>query len=159
MCGISGSGKTHYAQELEKTGYIRLSSDALIWEKAGPGLSNLPDYKQKQLFMESRREILCHLASLLKSGKRVVVDATNCKYSSRNEIRRICSEVDVKPQFIYCQADKEVLWQRLSQRKGSGPDDLIVSSEQLADYWEGFERPHGDENDFIFLYTGSHKSI
>ena len=151
MCGISGSGKTHYAKELEKEGYYRLSSDALIWEKAGTGLFNLSKEQQKLLFAECRVELLGNLASLLKSGEKVVVDATNCKRAVRDEIRYICAQANIKPIFVYCHAVKEELWRRLSQRKGNGPDDLMVSSEQLSEYWNGFEHPQNDEFDFIFL--------
>ena len=153
MCGISGSGKTHYARQLEDTGYIRLSSDAIIWDKVGPGLFNMTNEQQKELFAESKEEILNRLTSLLKSGKKVVVDATNCRRIMRDTIRKICAEANVNPQFVYCHADKEELWHRLSQRKGMGPDDLLVSREQLSEYWNGFETPQEDEKDFIFLIS------
>ena len=151
MCGISGSGKTHYARQLEKEGFIRLSSDALIWEKAGAGLFSLSSDQQKKLFAESRTEILGRLSCLLRSGEKVVVDATNCKRAIRDEIRCLCAQANVKPKFIYCHAEKEELWHRLSQRNGTGPDDLFVSRDQLSEYWEGFERPQDDEKDFIYL--------
>ena len=31
MCGISGAGKTQFALGLVEEGYIRLSTDVLIW--------------------------------------------------------------------------------------------------------------------------------
>lgn len=159
MCGISGSGKTHYAGQLEKNSYIRLSSDGLIWEKAGPSLFKLPIDQQKLLFDQCRSELFRRLTTLLESGKKVVVDATNCKRTIRDEIRHLCAQANVKPVFVYCHAEKDELWQRLSNRKGDGPDDLLVSSEQLADYCKGFETPQDDENDFIFLDTGSNQKF
>lgn len=150
MCGISGSGKTHYARRLEKEGYVRLSTDALIWEKKGADLFGLPAEEQKRLFAECRAEILGRLAALLESGEKVVVDATHCRRAVRDEIRGICRRADVRPVFVYCQADEEELWRRLSRRKGEGPDDLPVSRGQLAEYLKGFERPQEDETDFIF---------
>lgn len=149
MCGISGSGKTYYARRLEKQGYIRLSADALIWEKAGKGLDNLSEEEKRHLFAECGCEVRKQLYLLLKSGEKVVVDATHCKRSARDEIRIICREVKVEPVFLFCEAGKEELWQRLSQRKGEGPDDLRVTSDELSDYWLGFERPQEDETDFI----------
>ena len=155
MCGISGSGKTHYARQLEKDGFVRLSADALIWEKAGAGLSDMSKDEQKSLFAECGAEILERLVDLLKSGQKVVVDATNCKRTTRDKIRSLCAQADVKPVFLYCHAEKDELWRRLSQRVGSGPDDLVVSREQLSEYWNGFEPPQNDEPDFIFLSSGS----
>lgn len=151
MCGISGSGKTFYARQLEKEGYLRLSSDELIWEKVGKGLFDLSKDKQRLIFLESRKVILEKLTTILKSGQKVVMDATNCKREVRDEIRNLCAQVNKKPQFVYCRADKEQLWQRLSQRKGTGPDDLYVSKDQLSEYWEGFEHPQDDESDFIII--------
>lgn len=151
MCGISGSGKTYYARQLEKEGFSRLSTDVLIWEKFGDKLSSLSKEEQKRLFSECREQVSKQLVFHLKSGRKVVVDATHCKRSVRDDIRNICSQFGVTPVFVYLNADKEVLWDRLSKRKGAGPDDLIVTREELSDYWLGFERPQDDESDFIIL--------
>ena len=151
MCGISGSGKTHYAHQLEEEGYTRLSLDALIWEKAGAELFCMPKEDQKRLFAECRLEFRSQFIELLESDKKIVVDATHCKRSVRDEIRKICKERNIRPLFIYCYADKEELWNRLSKRKGTGPNDLIVTREELSEYWKGFERPQVDETDFIVL--------
>lgn len=149
MCGISGSGKTYYARRLEKAGYTRLSSDALIWEKVGEDPAGLPKAEKRQLFAECRRQMLHRLVELLKEGKKVVVDATFCHRDARDEIRELCGALGVEPDFVYCHADKEELWRRLSQRKGADPDDLKVSKEELAEYWHGFEHPREDETDFL----------
>lgn len=151
MCGISGSGKTHHARQFEREGYVRLSVDDLIWKKAGDRLSDLTKEEQRQLFAQCRAEVHDRLIELLKAGIKVVVDATHCKRSVRDEIRNLCAEVEITPLFAYCQADEEELWRRLSQRKGNGPDDLIVTREELSEYWQGFERPQADESDFIIL--------
>lgn len=149
MCGISGSGKTRFARRLESEGFIRLSTDSLIWDKVGTRLTDFSPEERKKLFAEQRQEVNRQLRHLLKTDRKVVVDATHCRRSARDEVRKICSEAGVTPIFIYCHADKDVLWQRLSQRKGLGPDDLIVTFEELSGYWLGFERPDPDENDFI----------
>lgn len=153
MCGISGSGKTHFALQLESQGFSRLSTDALIWEKIGDKLFSLPRDEQKRLFAECREEIYKKLVDHLNSGKKVVVDATHCKRSVRDDLRNLCAKNGVNPVFVYCYADKDELKRRLSQRKGSGPDDLIVTEEDLHNYWLGFERPQTDESDFIFCKT------
>ena len=151
MCGISGSGKTHYARGLEKDGYVRLSTDVLIWDKVGSGLFSLLKEEQRRLFAESRKQVKKQLENCLETGQKVVVDATHCKRSGRDEIRNLCARMGVEPLFVYCYADKEKLWSRLSLRKGAGPDDLLVSKEEFSEYWLGFERPEDDETDFIFL--------
>jgi predicted kinase len=35
MCGVAGSGKTTYAQQLEAQGYVRLSIDEEVWKRFG----------------------------------------------------------------------------------------------------------------------------
>lgn len=149
MCGISGSGKTQFARKLEEYGYIRLSVDALIWNNVGDKLSDLSSEDRRRLFIESNKKVQEQLVELLNSGINVVVDATHCRRSKRDDIRKICTKAGVKPVFVYCFAEKNELWRRLSQRKGLGPDDLIVSQEDLIEYWNGFERPQEDETDFI----------
>lgn len=149
MCGISGSGKTRFAMELERNGYRRLSTDAVIWNEVGERLFRLPGEEQSRLFARSRQLVRARLLDLLKSGEKVVVDATHCRRSARDEMRRLCAEAGVEHLFIYCRADLEELWRRLSLRKGTGPDDLIVTREELERYWAGFERPQPDETDII----------
>ena len=151
MCGISGSGKTYFARRLEEKGFSRLSTDALIWEQVGNRLDSLSKEDKKRLFSECRHQVATQLEELLKSGEKIVVDATHCKRSARDEIRDLCARLGENPVFVYCSADKDELWDRLSKRKGSGPDDLIVTEEELNNYWHGFEGPQEDETDFIYL--------
>lgn len=150
MCGISGSGKTHYARQLEKEGYIILSTDKLIWEKVGSRLYKLSNEERKNLFKQCNQEVRKKLVNFLQSGQKVVLDATHCKRVLRDEVRQICKKINVSPIFIYCSAEKEELWHRLSLRKGDSADDLLVTEEQFSEYWNGFERPQEDETDFIY---------
>jgi predicted kinase len=49
MCGIAGSGKTTYAQRLERDGYVRLSIDEEVWRRFGRyGLDYEPAAYQAQ---------------------------------------------------------------------------------------------------------------
>ena len=161
MCGISGSGKTHFARQLEQQGFKRLSTDSLIWNKVGEDLYKLSRDEQKSLFAECGKEMRMQLKDMLKAGKRVVVDATHCKRHIRDEIRFLCREEGVLPFFLYCHADKEELWNRLSKRRGSGPDDLIITAEEFSEYLQGFEPPEEDEKDIkdIRLYSESEPEL
>lgn len=158
MCGISGSGKTRIARMLEEKGYVRLSVDALIWEKVGQTLYKLPKEEKSLIFAESMSIVQKQLVNLLKSGQKVVVDATFCQRSARDQIRNLCAEIHIKPVFVYCEVNEEELWKRLSQRKGKGPDDLLVSRDELSRYCHGFEGPQENESDFIYhLLEGTMK--
>lgn len=151
MCGISGSGKTYNALRLEAEGYIRVSVDNIIWRNFGSSLDSLSDSDKRKAFMEANEQARMETESLIARGKKVVVDATHCKRIARDEIRRLCGKYGISPRFIYLSGSKEILWSRLSQRKGEGPDDLPVTREQLDDYFIGFQRPQPDETDIVTL--------
>lgn len=149
MCGISGSGKTVFARNLEKHGFIRISTDELLWKKYGKAFFSLPFRLQHDAFtiMNVVIESLC--MKLVGEGKNVVVDSTMCKKSKRDQMRERCRKIGIQPVIVLMDAPFEVLRNRLSQRKGTGPDDLIVDEMQLRKFCSGFEFPGDDENPVI----------
>lgn len=145
MCGISGSGKTVFARALQELGFTRLSADGLIWEKYGDGFVSLPFSERRLIFQKLDDMLADELCHLLDSGNRVVVDSTMCKRSKRDNMRRTCARYGLEPQIVYLNAPLEVLHRRLSKRTGNGPDDQIVSIEQLQGFYANFEPPQPDE--------------
>lgn len=131
MCGISGSGKTRYALGLESQGYRRLSLDA--YNTAGLGTAELDR----------------DLEELIRRGVPVVVDSTMCKRARRDAVRELCRRCDARAEFVYLHAPLEVLRERLSHRRNSGPDDLIVSDAEVEFYYAHFEVPAADETDVL----------
>lgn len=131
MCGISGSGKTRHALGLEAQGYRRLSLDA--YNSAGLGSAELDR----------------DLEELIRRGVPVVVDSTMCKRARRDAVRELCRRCGIIPRFIYLSAPLEVLKERLSHRRNSGPDDLIVSDAEVEFYYGHFEIPAADETDVL----------
>lgn len=148
MCGISGSGKTVFAHSLQEQGFIRLSADGLIWKKYGDGFASLPFAERKLIFQGLDDVLTDELCRLLDSGSRVVVDSTMCKRFKRDNMRAVCARYGIEPLIVYLKASLDVLSQRLAARTGNGPDDQIVSSEQLQGFYVNFEPPQPDE---IFL--------
>ena len=49
MCGVCGSGKTTYAKQKEKEGYIRLSIDEEMWKAYGRKGVDYPDSQYEEL--------------------------------------------------------------------------------------------------------------
>lgn len=130
--GISGSGKTSYARSLERRGYVRLSVDELVWSKYGPDFSGLTLPEQQKAFVEASEEILSALLRHIEAGDSVVVDSTMCKRMKRDRYRDSCIHAyGVNPLIVYFDAPLDLLRQRLSTRKGSGPNDQIVPLENL----------------------------
>lgn len=149
MCGISGSGKTVFARSLEKLGFIRISTDELLWEKYGRDFFSLPLRLQQDAFIGMNAVIESLCMKLVDEGKNVVVDATMCKKSKRDQMRERCRRIGIQPVIVYMDAPFEVLRNRLSKRKGTGPDDLIVDEIQLRKFCSGFEFPGYDENPVV----------
>ncbi len=152
MCGISGSGKTRFARELERCGYTRLSYDNAMWERYGEAMSTMPLSEQRPAFEAVAAETAETLRRLLAEGRRVVLDSTMCRRSKRDEMRRLASESGVTMCLVWMDAPLDVLRERLSGRRGSGPDDLIVPEANLEMFYQNFERPADDE-DVIIVST------
>ena len=149
LCGVSGSGKTTFANRLSQYGFSRISGDGLIWREYGDCFPSLPQEAQKEAFMQLGRKIAYELDKALRAGEKTVVDATLCKRAKRDELREICLAHGVTPVLVYLTAPLEVLSQRLAGRTGNGPDDQIVSSAQLKSYFANFAIPSPEENPLV----------
>lgn len=153
MCGISGSGKTYYAKSLAARGYERVSADELVWEKYGHQFASLPPERRTLAYIEANAAIEAHVERILSAGGRVVVDATMCKRSRRDHLVEVCRAQGVEPLIVYLNAPICVLASRLAGRKGSGPDDQIVTDDELRRFYGNFEAPQPDEH-FIAIEQG-----
>ncbi len=145
MCGISGSGKTYYARSLAAHGYERVSADELVWEKYGHQFASLPQERRTLAYIEANAAIVAHVERILSAGGRVVVDATMCKRSRRDLMVEVCRAHGVEPLIVYLDAPICVLASRLAERQGSGPDDQIVTADELQRFYGNFEPPQPDE--------------
>ena len=146
MCGISGSGKTEFSRRLTTLGHERLSADALLWSEYGDDFPSLPQPVRQKAFAHVGERLVSELDGLLRDGCRVVVDATMCKRSAREAVRKCCLAHGLDPLFVYLKASYPTLLQRLAARSGIGPDDQSVAPECLHRYCEGFQEPEPDEN-------------
>lgn len=149
MCGISGSGKTHYSMALAADGYTRISADQLVWEQYANTLTTLPQDTRRQVFSNVHTRILNEVERSLANGKKVVVDATMCKRPRRDALVEVCRQQGVEPVIVYLEAPYGLLSARLANRRGIGPDDQIVTDTQLRQYCGNFEPPAPDEPHII----------
>jgi len=149
LCGISGSGKTVFSQTLESKGYVRVSSDEIIWDEYGDAFASLSFEEQRPVFAATSRKVLDETIRLLADGKKVVVDSTMCKRIKRDEIVAACRAVGVDPSIVYLRSSYQILHDRLATRRGTGPNDQIVPDKQLQGFYNNFEAPGDDENAII----------
>lgn len=153
MCGISGSGKTHYAKSLAAHGYKRVSADEIVWKEYGQMFDSLPQERRALAYTEANAAIAAHVERILSAGDKVVVDATMCKRNRRDHLVSKCRSLGVEPLIVYLKAPIHVLASRLAERQGISPDDQIVTADELQLYYSHFEPPQPDEN-FITIEQG-----
>lgn len=150
LCGVSGSGKTFLSHLLEKQNFVRVSADNIIWQRYGDAFLDFPQQQRKEVFQSLGKELCEETIAHISAGEKVVVDSTMCKRAKRDEMRMACRAYGVEPVLVWLNTSSDLLRSRLSARKGNGPDDQIVTSEQLTGFLTGFESPTPDENPIIY---------
>jgi aminoglycoside phosphotransferase family enzyme/predicted kinase len=149
-CGVSGSGKTRYAQaELERSGAVRVRSD--VERKRLFGLPPLAPSSGAIYTADATRRTYDRLYALarqlLTDGYPVIVDATFSRRSERERFRALAAEAGVGFQLVETVATPELLRARVVARRAAGDDaseaDLRVLEAQLA----GFEPIGADEQE------------
>jgi len=146
-CGVSGSGKSHWSQQLAaERGWIRIRSD-VERKRLFSADSDLYSTKATAATYQHLRELA---AMVLRCGMSVIVDATFLKRAQRQPFRELAAELNVPATLIEFTASLESLRQRIALRERSGgdPSDATISvmEQQLAarepvlpdDGWQAF---------------------
>ena len=126
MCGVSGAGKTYCARKLVGQGFVRLSSDEIIWQRYGDEFPGLDPETHRQAFLWAAEEIDKRTAALIAKGERIVVDSTMCKRQRREAFRNICRANGVEPLFVYLKTPLDTIIRRMSE--GQAPVPMTRSS-------------------------------
>lgn len=151
MCGGVGSGKTTYAQQLEREGYDRLSIDEEIWARHGKyGIDYSPEqYSDYQIEAEATLRLL--LGDLIREGRDVVVDFSFLQRARRDEYKHIIEQAGGTWKLIYLRVKPEVLRERLAKRSQRFDANAAfpITEEIQARYLHGFEPPSGEGEEII----------
>ncbi len=140
MCGPSGSGKTTYAAGLEAEGMVRLSFDALLWER---GVTSVPP--PSEVHAEVADELRARLLALVAEGRDVVCDFSFWSREMRASWRALLEPTGVVPETVYLATDRETVVARVRARQGDHADDAVLPGEVAARYFDHFEPPTPDE--------------
>lgn len=89
MCGICGSGKTTYAKQKEKEGYVRLSIDEEMWKTYGRKGIDYPNEQYEKLSEIVEMALQKELLSLIQQGKQVVLDFSFWNKENRAYYKRL----------------------------------------------------------------------
>ncbi|OCA88433.1 hypothetical protein A8F94_24550 [Bacillus sp. FJAT-27225] len=143
MCGVAGSGKTTYAQQLEKEGFVRLSIDEEIWKVNGRYGIDYPTEKYRDYQIEAERRLRNQLVSLIKDKRKVVIDFSFWQKAKRVEYKQLIEEAGGEWKLIYLKVSPEVIRQRLDARskRFDANSAFPITENTLTSYRNGFEVP------------------
>ncbi|GAB3541763.1 hypothetical protein GCM10027403_33570 [Arthrobacter tecti] len=140
MCGPAGSGKSTWARRLEDEGFIRLSIDEEAWIRG---------HKSHPLSASIARAIedhlRNHLVSYVNAGRDVVLDFSFWSRAMRNDYRRLLTRLGVTPVTVYLATPRNVVLERMRARSGTAPNEVKLSEETAAEYFDAFEPPTAEE--------------
>jgi Predicted kinase len=147
MCGLPGAGKTTYAMELVRRGWVRLSIDEAVWRRLGQrdaGLVLDPadfDRLKEEVRGEQRRE----LVELMLAGRDTVVDYSFWSRAARDDYKALVESHGCRWELVHLKADRQTLERRLTIRNGQdGANSVSVDQNLLHRYLAKFEEPHGE---------------
>ena len=101
MCGICGSGKTTYAKQKEKEGYVRLSIDEEMWKTYGRKGIDYPNEQYEKLSEIVEMALQKELLSLIQQGKHVVLDFSFWNKANRVYYKRLIEKAGGTPELVY----------------------------------------------------------
>ncbi len=156
MCGVCGSGKTTYAKQKEKDGYVRLSIDEEMWKTYGRKGIEYPDSRYEELSEKVEAMLRERLIRFVKDGKNVVIDFSFWSRENRDFYRTIIEKAGGTAKLVYMKASKETLRKRLQKRNMllNANSPFIITNEILEHHYNNFEEPQG-EGEIILLQDKS----
>jgi predicted kinase len=150
MCGVAGSGKTTFAQQLENEGIVRLSIDEEIWSSNGRYGIDYPVEKYEQYKEDAEVKLRNHLVKLIEDNQQVVIDFSFWQRSRRNEYKQIIEDAGGVWKLIYLKVHPNDLRERLrirSQRFDANAA-FPITDKILSSFLNGFEVP-ADEGEIV----------
>jgi predicted kinase len=145
MCGVAGSGKTTFSQQLEKEGFVRLSIDEEIWASHGRYGLDYPIEKIEEYKMEAENKLRNLLIKLISEKKQVVIDFSFWERAKRDKYKQLIENSGGKWKLIYIKVHPDDLRERLKIRnKRFDANAFPVTEEILDSYLIGFEIPKNE---------------
>jgi predicted kinase len=145
MCGLSGSGKTTYARQLETEGFARLSIDEEIFARYGRYGIDYPADNWVQYQAEAELALKERLGELVRAGRNVVVDFSFWNRAFRDEWKHLIDVAGGAWELVFIKVDPAALPGRLAGRRDDADANAFpVMPEMLAFFIEGFEFPDGE---------------
>ncbi|WP_030463434.1 ATP-binding protein [Kitasatospora sp. NRRL B-11411] len=145
MCGLPGSGKSTYAQDLERRGYTRLSIDEVVWARTGRDGADLDPAEYERLKSAIEQELWEELIRLLEAKLPTVIDYSFWSRATRDRYKAAIERHGCRWELIRLKADLATLRRRLADRnRRDDANSVTVSDELLERYFADFEEPVGE---------------
>lgn len=116
------------------------SFDVEIWRRGISTVPLPPDVRD-----EIETDLRAQLLELVAMGADVVLDFSFWSRRMRQDYRRLLEPTGVVPETIYLATDRETVLSRMRARRGSHPDDFVLTEDLVAQYFDHFEPPTPDE--------------
>lgn len=140
MCGPAGSGKSTVAKQLERAGMARLSFDEESFAR-GITVHPLP----AETHAEIEQDLMQRLLRLIQQERDVVLDYSFWSRAIREQYKAILTPFGIEAEIYYVATPKAVALQRIRHRTGNDPNEMQLSEETAARYYDNFEPPTADE--------------
>ncbi|WP_047982570.1 AAA family ATPase [Ornithinibacillus contaminans] len=146
MCGIAGSGKTTFAQQLEKEGFVRLSIDEEVWATNGRYGIDYPVEKYREYSDEAHVRLRKRLVKLIHDKKQVVVDSSFWQRKERDDFKQLIERAGGKWMLLYLKVHPDELRKRLNIRSQRFDANAAfpITEEILTSFLNSFEPPKGE---------------
>lgn len=143
--GLPGTGKSKLANGLaQEAGFRVIRSDVVRKELVGIRTECRSEFGEgiytADWTKRTYEECLCRADELLFQGERVLVDANFREEQQRQAFLNLAKRWNVPATFVLCEADREIVRQRLASRSNDASDADWSVYEKAARAWEAMGR-------------------
>ncbi|KAF4503576.1 Zeta toxin [Fusarium agapanthi] len=157
--GRTGAGKSTLAKAIvtQLPNFKRLSNDQIIYESHGIYKIDYPTEQYEVYQQEASQKLIAELERiLLEKSNDLVLDLSFYDKEYRDEYKDIVESNGGRWVLVYLDADRDLLWKRIQQRRAkrdsldamdperNGDSAFDIDDETFAMYWGGFKPPSGE---------------
>lgn len=158
LCGLPGSGKTTYANNLvNDEGVVKLSIDEDVISNHGVAGIDYPKREHQERKKVTIGKIKTQIKEYLADRKSVVLDFGVPKRKDRLAFRDLIESSGGVCSLIYFKVGKDELLKRLESRaKAEGQNAVEITSTMLEERIASFENPKGEGEKLAYKSSGAY---
>ncbi|WP_231607990.1 AAA family ATPase [Streptacidiphilus albus] len=151
LVGLTGSGKTTYAERLlVPAGVVRLAVDEVVFARHGRYGVDYPEHAYFEKEAPAVAELHRQLAALVAAGRDVVWDHGPWPRKDRDAMKELVEAAGGRWRLLYFPLGRQELLRRLEERNRRGDANALpVTPEALDDFFARFEPPRGEGEEIV----------